>query len=160
METLRFLMVTTFYPPYHLGGDAVHVKYLAEALAQRGHEVHVEFAPAAYRIKGGRPTSEAVSRHDGVELHPIPSPWRGAQPLSSYLFGRSRSVTRHHQALVDELKPDVVHLHNISLLSLGRELSALLEPGRPCTLPTTTGCGAREATCSSMAAILATSLRV
>ena len=46
METLRFLMVSTFYPPYHLGGDAVHVQYLAEALAERGHEVPVQFYPA------------------------------------------------------------------------------------------------------------------
>lgn len=119
METRRFLMVTTFYPPYYLGGDAVHVEYLAEALAGRGHEVHVEFAPAAYRIKAGRTPPESVSHRDGVELHAIPSPWRGAQPLASYLFGHSKSVTRFHQSLVDEVKPDVVHLHNISLLGTG-----------------------------------------
>ena len=29
---LRFCMVTTFYPPYHFGGDAVFVHRLAEAL--------------------------------------------------------------------------------------------------------------------------------
>ena len=39
METLRFLMVSTCYPPYHLGGDAVHVQYLAEALAEPGKAI-------------------------------------------------------------------------------------------------------------------------
>jgi len=31
METLKFVMTAAFYPPYHLGGDANHVRYLAEA---------------------------------------------------------------------------------------------------------------------------------
>ena len=34
---LRFCMVTTFYPPYHFGGDAVFVHRLAQALAEEGH---------------------------------------------------------------------------------------------------------------------------
>ena len=41
METMKILMVSTFYPPYHLGGDAVHVKYLADELTKAGHEVHI-----------------------------------------------------------------------------------------------------------------------
>ena len=117
METLRFLMVTTFYPPYHLGGDAVHVQYLAEALAERGHEVHVEFSPAAALVKGvGSPDSEPDG---GVHLHPIPSPLGGMQPLSAYLRGQSRGVSRFHNHLVEDIKPDVIHHHNISLLGRG-----------------------------------------
>ena len=126
METLKFLMVTTFYPPYHLGGDAVHVRYLAEALAEKGHEVHVEFAPAAYRLKGGKSPSSLGG--DGVELHPIPSPRGRAQPLASYLLGRSASVTRFHEGLLKNVRPDVVHLHNISLLGTG-----VLESSGPAT---------------------------
>ncbi len=117
METLRFLMVTTFYPPYHLGGDAVHVQYLAEALAERGHEVHVEFSPAAALVKG---VGSAPSEPNGdVHLHPIPSPFGGMQPLSAYLRGESRGVTRFHNRLVEDVKPDVIHHHNISLLGRG-----------------------------------------
>ncbi len=123
METLRFLMVTSFYPPYHLGGDAVHVQYLAEALASRGHEVHVEFSPAAYRMKRrGPPPARDPDR--GVRLHPIPSPWGRAQPAAAYLLGRSRSVSRFHADLVREVRPDAVHLHNISLLGPGLLRSA------------------------------------
>jgi hypothetical protein len=29
-EALKFLMGSTFHPPYHIGGDATHVKYIAE----------------------------------------------------------------------------------------------------------------------------------
>ncbi len=31
---MRFCMVTTFYPPFHFGGNATYVR----ALAARGHE--------------------------------------------------------------------------------------------------------------------------
>ena len=44
-------MTSTFYPPYHIGGDAVHVKYLAEELAKRGHEVHILHSIDAYNVK-------------------------------------------------------------------------------------------------------------
>ncbi len=115
METLRFLMVTTFYPPYHFGGDAVHVKYLAEALAERGHEVHVEFSPAAHFVKGDSTQTEG---NDGVHVHPITSPLRGVQHLSAYIRGCSRGVTRFHNRLVGEVRPEVIHFHNLSLLGL------------------------------------------
>lgn len=118
METLRFVMATTFYPPYHLGGDAVHVQYLAEALAARGHEVHVEFSPAAFRLKRGGARSAARGA-SAVRIHPIPSAFGRSQPLAAYLLGRSRGVSRFHERLSREIRPDVVHLHNISLLGLG-----------------------------------------
>ncbi len=117
METLRFLMVTTFYPPYHIGDDTVHVRYLAEALAERGHEVHVEYAPAAYFAKGGWPVRG--EGEGGVHHHPIPSPFGGMQPLSAYLRGHSPGVDRFHEGLVRAVQPDVIHYHNISLLGPG-----------------------------------------
>src|SRR5256712_2178196 len=118
METLRFLMATTFYPPYHLGGDAAHVQYLAEALAAQGHEVHVEFSPAAYRLKR-RSEPAAAATSDAVHVHPIPSPLGRAQPVAAHVLGEAKSVTRFHSKLTRKLRPDVVHLHNISLLGLG-----------------------------------------
>lgn len=36
---MRFCMVTTFYLPRHVGGDAVHVQSLARALVRAGHDV-------------------------------------------------------------------------------------------------------------------------
>src|SRR5438093_1253698 len=117
METLKFVMTAAFYPPYHLGGDANHVRYLAEALVAQGHEVHVEYSPAALALKRGRPDT-----HDGgdggVIRHPIPALTGRFQPLGAWIFGAPASVRRHHHELVESVRPDVIHYHNLSLLGL------------------------------------------
>ncbi|MHC1592707.1 MAG: glycosyltransferase [Methermicoccaceae archaeon] len=119
METLTFLLTSTFYPPYHVGGDAIAVQRQAELLASLGHEVHVAFSPAAYAMKakaGGRgEVLEVPEALNGVFLHPL---WRGAlEPVWAYLTGRTSGVERLER-LSRELQPDVVHHHNISLLGL------------------------------------------
>ncbi len=119
METLRFLMVSTFYPPYHLGGDAVHVQYLAEALAERGHEVHVECSPAAFRVKRPGSTPIPAETDERVHVHPLTRSSQVSSPTAAYVLGQSRTVSRGHEKLVHEIRPDVIHLHNISLLGLG-----------------------------------------
>jgi len=117
METLKFLMVASFFPPYHLGGDAIQVRYLSEALAAQGHEVHVEYSPAALALKGARPATDDTVSPD-VERHPIPAASGRWQPLSAWILGAPPGVRRHHRALVRQLKPDVIHVHNLSLLGL------------------------------------------
>ena len=37
---LSFCMVTTFYPPYHFGGEAMYIYRLSNELAERGHRGH------------------------------------------------------------------------------------------------------------------------
>ena len=116
METLKFLFTSSFYPPYHIGGDAVHVSYLAEELVKRGHEVHVFHSMDAYRIK--RKTVEQQTESPGIHVHTI----RTALQLSayaSYLLGDYPGVIRRFRSLLKEIKMDVVHHHNISLLGYG-----------------------------------------
>ena len=38
---LSFCMITTFYPPYHFGGEAMYLYRLVNELARRGHRVTV-----------------------------------------------------------------------------------------------------------------------
>ena len=52
MAGLRFCSLTTFYPPHHFGGDAMHVYRLSNALARRGHRVTVLYSLDAYRTLG------------------------------------------------------------------------------------------------------------
>ena len=116
MESLTFFFTASFYPPYHLGGDANHVMYLAEELARRGHEVHVLHSLDAYRVK--RKRDPGFARKSLVTTHRIATSL-SLSAYEAYLFGGSRSVTRQFHHLVKGTKPDVVHHHNISLLGYG-----------------------------------------
>lgn len=117
METLTFLMTSSFYPPYHVGGAGVHVKYLAEELARRGHEVHVMHSLDAYRIKRDTPISiSAEKNHTDVYVHGLESPFGRLNPLFAYTLGTSFHVRKKFLGIVKKVRPDVVHHHNISLL--------------------------------------------
>jgi len=112
---LKFLMTTTFYPPYHIGGDAVHVKHLVEELARQGHEVHVMFSLDAYEIKRGKVPNLNIQPTQ-VYLHPLRSPRGRLEPLLVYSLGKSGYFSKEFDRLVTEISPDIVHHHNISLL--------------------------------------------
>jgi glycosyltransferase involved in cell wall biosynthesis len=113
METLTFLMTSIFYPPYHLGGDALHVKYLAEELVKRGHDVHVLHSLDAYGVK--RKMLPRMIEPSGVHLHVIKTRLNFSS-YEAYVFGKSPAIIKAFEALVKETRPDVVHHHNISLL--------------------------------------------
>lgn len=113
METLRYLFVTTHFPPYYLGGDAVYVSYLSQELTRRGHEVHVFFNPGAYELVRGevRAVSGCPSAEEPrLRLVKNPSGRFGVLwALSLDATGRSKSRLRE---LVGQVRPDVVHWHN------------------------------------------------
>ncbi|KYK27034.1 MAG: hypothetical protein AYK23_00315 [Candidatus Proteinoplasmatales archaeon SG8-5] len=115
METFRFLLTSTFYPPYHLGGDAIHVKYLADELVRRGHEVLVLHSVDAFNVKR-KNNGQVNLESDKVTTHPLRSPFGRLSPLSAYVFGSSFYVEKNFERVLNEFPPDVVHHHNISLL--------------------------------------------
>jgi glycosyltransferase involved in cell wall biosynthesis len=110
-------MTSTFYPPYHIGGDAVHVEYLAEELARRGHEVHVLYSRDAYRLK--RKNEPGKIDNGKVHVHALESPYGRLTPMKVYAFGNSNFILGNYRKLISDVKPDVVHHHNISLLGHG-----------------------------------------
>lgn len=113
MVSLKFLFTSSFYPPYHVGGDANHVRYLAEELARLGNEVHVFYNLDAYRVKRKEIPKRSESR--GVVLHTVETRF-SRSAYEAYVFGASHRITSNFRAVVREVKPDIVHHHNISLL--------------------------------------------
>ncbi len=113
-EPLSFCMVTTFYPPHHFGGDAMHVYRLANELARRGHRVTVVHSVDAYRVlRKGEPAAD-FPNEPGVEVVPIR---RGrAAPVATYLTGRPMLNARTLRRVLDGGRFDVVHFHNVSLV--------------------------------------------
>ena len=108
-------MVTSFYPPYHVGGACTHVYYLANELAKRGHEIHVLFSKDAYYLKRKHsPNSSNYLNHKNVHLHELKTPWGKVSPLYTYVFGELPFKKEVLDLFNQEF--DVIHYHNISLL--------------------------------------------
>lgn len=108
-------MVTTFYPPYHFGGDGVFVYRLAEELASRGHHVDVVHSVDAYRLKHPAEPEIAFRHHPNVTLHPLRSRWPWLPALVAQQLGHPGLYGPQLRKLLG--RPyDVIHYHNISLV--------------------------------------------
>ncbi len=113
---LRFVHITTFYPPWSFGGDAMYVSRLARALADDGHEVDVVHSRAAFRmLHRGAPEGE-FAPHPGVRVTDLSTPLGALGPLLAHQTGRPVLERRRIEALLADRRADVVHYHNISLL--------------------------------------------
>lgn len=114
METLKFLMTTTFYPPYHIGGDAIHVYHLSNELAKLGHEVHIIHSIDSYNWQRRGKSATNYPNNDNVIIHSIKSPIGKISPLLSYIFGSPFPVTRNINEIAHNVNPDILHHHNIA----------------------------------------------
>lgn len=114
---MKFCMVTTFFPPYHMGGDAVYIARLVEALARRGHQVDVVHDIDAFYASGGRAPHAPYVPPAGVSVHPLRSPFRILSPLLTHQTGRTWLKGDLRKRL-EQQRYDVVHFHNISLIGL------------------------------------------
>jgi glycosyltransferase involved in cell wall biosynthesis len=107
-------MMTTFYPPYHFGGDGIFVHHLANELARRGHEVEVIHSIDAYRLFINDRT-EPLPQHLGVTVHGLHSRMGPISALATQQTGfpvfTGRAIRRILQRGFD-----VIHFHNVSLL--------------------------------------------
>jgi len=117
MKVLKFCMVTTFYPPYNFGGDGVFVYRLANALAHRGHEVHVIHDIDAFALLSKTSSAPSTLNHPNIRLHSLSRNGFGSiDLLLTHQLGRP--VSKHHQIkeILEQSNFDVIHFHNISLL--------------------------------------------
>ena len=115
MAELSFCLLTTFYPPRHFGGDAVHAQRLAHALARRGHRVTVVHSEDAHRALGGRPARDALPEEPGIRVHALRTSFPLVSTLTTYLTGRPGFYARDLHTVFRNERFDVVHFHNVSL---------------------------------------------
>ena len=116
---LNFLHLTTFYPPYHFGGDAMYLYRLCHALAEQGHRSDVIHCVDSYNLLHPAPPPIAFAEHPRVVRHELRSGFGLLSPLVTQQTGRpflKRDVIRQVLAARNY---DVIHFHNISLLGPG-----------------------------------------
>lgn len=112
---MRFCMVTTFYPPYHFGGDAIFVQQLAHELAKRGHHVEVVHCKDSYNFMSGGRAASFSENHPNVHVHTLQSSVGMLSPLATHQTGRPFLKTICLKEILEQ-PFDVIHFHNVSLV--------------------------------------------
>ncbi len=121
-------MMTTFYPPYSFGGDAICVQRLSRALVRRGHQVTVLQDVDAFNSMNRGAVPRPEENTDGVEVIRLQSRAGAISVLLTQQMGRPVVQGRKIRRLLDERNFDVINFHNVSLvggpglLSAGRAL--------------------------------------
>lgn len=115
-RSLRFCMVTTFYPPFNFGGDGIGVQRLSRALAARGHEVCVVHDVDAYDALRRGPLPHPVTDDEGVEVIGLRSAAPALSSLVTHQTGRRLLNAGHLREVLEGRDWDVIVFHNLSLV--------------------------------------------
>ena len=115
MTGLRFCMITTFYPPYHFGGDAIGIQRLSRGLVRRGHHVTVVHDADAFDSLYDGPPRKDAGEPEGLERVPIRTGYGTLSPLLTQQLGRPILSGGPIRKILDEGDFDVINFHNISL---------------------------------------------
>lgn len=107
--------MTTFYPPFHFGGDAQMVRRLAHALVARGDQVDVIHDVDAFALLAGTDTRNPLPEPDGLRVHRLRSRVGKLSCLATQQLGRPVFHGRRIRRVLEQ-GFDVIHFHNISLV--------------------------------------------
>jgi glycosyltransferase involved in cell wall biosynthesis len=113
---LNFLHVTTFYPPYSFGGDAMYIYRLAHALGDDGHRVDVIHCTDAYHLQHPGKPEIHFPGHPNVGVHSLSSRYPRLSPLITQQTGYTGFKRRKILEVLNGTRYDVVHFHNMSLI--------------------------------------------
>ena len=116
---LNFLHLTTFYPPYSFGGDAMYLYRLCHALADEGHSVDVIHCFDSYHLLHPTEPEIRFAEHPGVTRHELRSPFGWLSPLMTQQTGQPFLKNAKIQEVLSSKPYDVIHFHNTSLLGPG-----------------------------------------
>ena len=118
MSKLKIAMLTTFYPPYSFGGDAIGVERLATAIAKRGHQVTVIHDIDAFtslaKINHLNPTP--ILPVENINVIGLRSHIGFFSNLMTHQLGRPVLHGKQMQGLLQREAFDIIWFHNISLL--------------------------------------------
>ncbi|MBM4014570.1 MAG: glycosyltransferase family 4 protein [Planctomycetes bacterium] len=114
--SLRFAMVTTFYPPFNFGGDGIGIERFCHALLRRGHHVTVIHDEDAWRnlAPGREPPPKA--HPPGLEVVRLRSRHGLLSNLLTQQIGRPVVHGRRIAQLLRDGRFDVINFHNVSLV--------------------------------------------
>jgi glycosyltransferase involved in cell wall biosynthesis len=118
MKARRVCFVTTFYPPYSFGGDAIDVRRMARGLAARGLDVTVVHDADAFAVAAGTPPPAAsdVREASGVRVVTLSSRVPLLSTLLTHQTGRPVVNRRRLRDVLDVDPFDAILFNNVSLV--------------------------------------------
>jgi glycosyltransferase involved in cell wall biosynthesis len=125
---MTFAMLTTFFGPHSFGGDAAFVDRLSRALARHGHDVHVIYCRDAFELSKAGQSARPYEPPPGVTIHGLSSPFGPLSPLATHQTGRPLFKLGEIRRILEDVRPEVVHFHNLSLIG-GPGLLEIEVPG-------------------------------
>lgn len=111
---LRFCFLTTFYPPFHFGGDAIGVRRLARVLVRRGHEVTVVHDVDTWRALSRKPDPAPEPEPEGLTVLGLSSRLGALSCLLTQQLGRPVVHGAAIARVLAQGRFDVIHYHNVS----------------------------------------------
>ncbi len=114
--SLRFAMVTTFYPPFNFGGDGIGIERFCHGLLRRGHHVTVIHDADAWRNLAPGREPAAKLHPPGLEVVPLESRFGLVSNLLTQQLGRPVVHGRRIARLLRDGRFDVINFHNVSLV--------------------------------------------
>ncbi|MCB2114193.1 MAG: glycosyltransferase family 4 protein [Parvularculaceae bacterium] len=116
MDPLKIAFFTTFYPPYHFGGDAIGIERLVRALARRGCEITVIHNVDAFKALNG-PAPEAEPKTDtNIRIVKMESGAPALSTLLTHQLGRPALYERIIDKTLAEGDFDIIWHNNASLI--------------------------------------------
>jgi glycosyltransferase involved in cell wall biosynthesis len=127
---MRILMVTIGYPPKYVGGTEVYVFGLVEELKALGHECVITYLEPFQQVDGPE-IRVARSSHLGTEVHVVQVN-TAIHKLEFLMFDAElrNKLLGEFRKLVDQIDPDVIHLHPLQLGLESYLVEALNNAGR------------------------------
>ena len=116
MSGLGFCFLTTFYPPYSFGGDAIAVQHLALGLLDAGHRVTVIHDVDAFATLSRAPLPERPIPPAGLEVVSLRNGLGKFSVLLTQQFGRPLVNGPRIARLLKNGGFDVINFHNVSLI--------------------------------------------
>lgn len=116
-KSLKFCMVSTFYPPYNFGGDGMYIYRLSNELAKRGHFVDVYHCEDAFLLLNKTQPTAEFPNHENVRIHRLKSNKGFLSPLLTQQTGVPLFKSELKNALENN-DYDVIHYHNMSLIGI------------------------------------------
>ncbi len=110
---MKILMPVHFFLPEHSAGTEVYTYNLARALKQRGHEVEIFCSEKEISRRSYGLFERDV---DGLKCHVMVNNLEYEEFSETFANPRAEGA---YQRVLDEFKPDMVHVQHLMLLSLG-----------------------------------------